>query len=769
MAARRPRSTSFGMPEEDETKEPSLADAWADTLSARSSPASLGSKIHDSDNETQDPSPSERADAWTKALPPPPPKNETGVKLTLGDATRVGARTLYTFYLGHADHAWTIKLRYSDCAAVFAACAKVDVPLPTPPPKTWRLTCRGEAEAEERGRHLARYLSRVVASEKCWALSAVKELFGVGASTFDEELGPSAKEGWCLVEGRRRWVVAKPRFLAVYDASDADKDAARFVELECSSHKVVVEGCDVSVGNIKLRTEGRDRDRVAREWADALESTIGRRRTSAFTPQRSRSRAAFFVSGAEYFGAVKEAIDQATTSVCVAGWRIEPQTPLQRNPTVSVVDVLGNAVKRGVRVCVLLHRELSATMQPRHRSGECAEILEIVGVEVLRHPRPMARQAFWTHHEKVVVVDQSRAFVGGLDLCEGRYDDLERRLRDDTLVGREYYQPCAQDPLNIDRSKIPRLPWHDVACLVDGGAALDVHLHFAQRWEHHRRELKKKVPCLLPYTDTPRSGLGPGAFHIDGSGTIASCRVVRSAGGWSLGVPTDASAAKAWSDVISSSKHFVYIEQQYFITSFDEESDSDEELDYKGSELLNVAAPPSLKPGQTVEVPHGATTMTAVVDEFGRLRAVDSTQPSSQGLLQRVGSKIGDVMDGIDSRKGSFDKGVKNNIGRALLERLRRAITNDEPFRALILLPLRPKGRLLEGDDPAACAVLRQQRSCIAEFLGKLRNEFPSTDLDRFVFFATLRTHDILENGPCSEMVYVHSKLLINCTIEIEM
>ena len=65
------------MPEEDETKEPSLADAWADTLSARSSPASLSSKIHDSDNETQDPSPSERADAWTKTLPPPPPKKRT--------------------------------------------------------------------------------------------------------------------------------------------------------------------------------------------------------------------------------------------------------------------------------------------------------------------------------------------------------------------------------------------------------------------------------------------------------------------------------------------------------------------------------------------------------------------------------------------------------------------------------------------------------------------------------------------------------------------
>ena len=59
------------MPEEDETKEPSLADAWADTLSARSSPASLSSKIHDSDAELETQSPSELADAWTKTLPPP--------------------------------------------------------------------------------------------------------------------------------------------------------------------------------------------------------------------------------------------------------------------------------------------------------------------------------------------------------------------------------------------------------------------------------------------------------------------------------------------------------------------------------------------------------------------------------------------------------------------------------------------------------------------------------------------------------------------------
>ena len=96
----------------DETKEPSLADAWADTL--RSPTASPASSTRRDNNDTPPEPPSTRlADAWLSNVPPPP-KNETGVKLTLGDASRVGARTLYTFYLGRGDQAWTVKLRYSD-------------------------------------------------------------------------------------------------------------------------------------------------------------------------------------------------------------------------------------------------------------------------------------------------------------------------------------------------------------------------------------------------------------------------------------------------------------------------------------------------------------------------------------------------------------------------------------------------------------------------------------------------------------------------------
>jgi len=36
----------------------------------------------------------------------------------------------------------------------------------------------------------------------------------------------------------------------------------------------------------------------------------------------------------------------------------------------------------------------------------------------------------YAHHEKIVVIDQSVAFIGGIDLCYGRWDFYEHRLTD---------------------------------------------------------------------------------------------------------------------------------------------------------------------------------------------------------------------------------------------------------------------------------------------------------------------------------------------------
>ena len=42
---------------------------------------------------------------------------------------------------------------------------------------------------------------------------------------------------------------------------------------------------------------------------------------------------------------------------------------------------------------------------------------------MLRHPDRVGADVndfLWAHHEKLVVIDQSVAFVGGIDLCYGR-------------------------------------------------------------------------------------------------------------------------------------------------------------------------------------------------------------------------------------------------------------------------------------------------------------------------------------------------------------
>ena len=64
------------------------------------------------------------------------------------------------------------------------------------------------------------------------------------------------------------------------------------------------------------------------------------------------------------------------------------------------------------------------------------------------------------HHEKLVIVDDEVAFVGGIDLTsEGgdRYDTSEHPARG-------------------------RLGWHDAACRVRGPVVADVAEHFARRW-----------------------------------------------------------------------------------------------------------------------------------------------------------------------------------------------------------------------------------------------------------------------------------------------
>ena len=49
----------------------------------------------------------------------------------------------------------------------------------------------------------------------------------------------------------------------------------------------------------------------------------------------------------------------------------------------------------------------------------------------MRHPDHVSSVVFlWAHHEKMVAIDQTVAFVGGIDLAFGRWDDSRYLLAD---------------------------------------------------------------------------------------------------------------------------------------------------------------------------------------------------------------------------------------------------------------------------------------------------------------------------------------------------
>src|SRR2546423_3331493 len=69
-------------------------------------------------------------------------------------------------------------------------------------------------------------------------------------------------------------------------------------------------------------------------------------------------------------------------------------------------------------------------------------------------------------HQKVVVIDDAIAFVGGIDLTVRRWDNPD---------------PLAQDPRRVAYGK-PYPPFHDLMACVDGAAARQLGMLARERW-----------------------------------------------------------------------------------------------------------------------------------------------------------------------------------------------------------------------------------------------------------------------------------------------
>ncbi|KAL0265433.1 UNVERIFIED_CONTAM: hypothetical protein PYX00_010823 [Menopon gallinae] len=418
----------------------------------------------------------------------------------------------------------------------------------------------------------------------------------------------------------------------------------------------------------------------------------GLNRFGAFAPVRRSVPARYFVDARAYYAALYNALAAAQHEILIAGWWVFPGVLLKRRlvrghlaARYRLDRVLQRKAHEGVRVHVLLYREFEMALPID--SAYTARVLRAGGrtVQVARHPAFLTEGVlYWSHHEKVVVVDQRTAFVGGIDVCLGRYDDTQHRLFEHRSAakwpGSDFSNPLHRDfadvrradQSTIDRRTTPRMPWHDVHCEVGGAAAADVARHFAERWNHARRQSGDTALDVLHPPAVPANTPCTGAWHVQ-------AQVLRSAGQWSSGHAAECSVALAYEDVILRAERFVYIENQFFIT------------------------------------------------------ACGGGKPHNQ-------------------------------LGTALVRRIKRAHERGESFKVYVLIPQLPAFEAqLDSRRSSIREVMRIQAESVAKgpqsLLGRLRAEGIAPE--RHVLFLSLRRGSIERGRVVSELVYVHSKLIV--------
>ncbi|KUJ11803.1 phospholipase-like protein D1 [Mollisia scopiformis] len=436
-------------------------------------------------------------------------------------------------------------------------------------------------------------------------------------------------------------------------------------------------------------------------------------RFGSFAPIRTGVYAQWLVDGRDYMWNVSRAINMAKDVIYIHDWWLSPQLYMRRPAAISqkwrLDRLLQKKAREGVKIFIIVYRNVEAAIPIDSEFTKFSMLDLHPNIFVQRSPNQFKKnQFFFAHHEKICIVDHTVAFVGGIDLCFGRWDTPQHSVVDDKPTGfeqsdlpkdadhcqlwpgKDYSNPRVQDFYQLnepyaemyDRSKTPRMPWHDISMQVVGQPARDLTRHFVQRWNYVLRGRKptRPTPFLLPPPDY-------NAADLEALGLTGTCEVqiLRSASDWSLGLTdTEHSIMNAYCKMIEESEHFVYIENQFFITS---------------CETMNVK--------------------------------------------------------------------IANKIGDAIVERAVRAFQNNESWRCVVLIPLMP-GFQNTVDEPEGTSVRLimqcQFRSiCRGEgsIFGRLRSQ--GIDPEEYVQFYSLRTWGRI--GPrkmlVTEQLYIHAKCII--------
>jgi phospholipase D1/2 len=543
-----------------------------------------------------------------------------------------------------------------------------------------------------------------------------------------------------------------------------------------------------------------------------------------------------FVTGEEYFKDLAEAILGATSEICIAGWQVNWDALL--TPKLRLYDVLLAAAKKNVKIRVMPWDDTKPMLT---YDAQTKSVLESINdhddvksnpVQVILSKALATTNAqYYSHHQKLVVIDRKIAYIGGIDISYGRFDDATYDLTANAC-GREVlnrYNPCIPWNLSLDAEKLvdpdyltgmydslfkargerekisnggwqvpyhepgmldmakntvssspriekakaspftldphaqPRMPWQDAHCRIEGPSVSDVLRNFVLRWHASggaRMELPKPPSAYEKVGNTHVQVLRSAPANMRAKEAAAT----RSPNG-KAPAGTEDHIHQAMVQLINNSSKFIYIENQFFVSDFGKESESESQDLSPAASFINSAKGSDQ---------NSTARAAAAMSKEGRIHPTSASIDLTAALAPPT-----------------------NGICQALIKRIERAILDIKGphFHVYITIPVHPEGCYLNTASIAVQVYWTMQtisfgsnsllngirRALKAKALRKAGDEdyrrviddltnteykdIPVEECFEYVTLLNLRNWALLGEGKNSryvtEQVYVHTKLLI--------
>ncbi len=249
-------------------------------------------------------------------------------------------------------------------------------------------------------------------------------------------------------------------------------------------------------------------------------------------------QAAFLVDGSAYFSAMDAALRCARETIWIVGWDFNPDIRLR--PRVSS-ETLGELLLSLADARPELQiRILVWGMGPIY-SGKSLKLFSKSNFSShpqislrfdLRHPLRGC------HHQKLVAIDDSLGFLGGIDLTARRWDEPDHRI---------------DNPLRKAPDGRPYSPVHDIQSMVSGEAARQIGDVARRRWA---RATGQTIQPL----GADREALWPAATSADLSEARTAIALTEPG---LVGKRGRHEAFRLTRDAIRAARRHIYIETQY--------------------------------------------------------------------------------------------------------------------------------------------------------------------------------------------------------------